>query len=228
MSQSNNQDLDSSLDPYRDFIESRIRTIQTRREASEDQSAESRGASSVPPSVDMSPVASIDPNDIEENVNDIWVDAENANTPSTVILTDDDLVEDDENTPPAYDFGAASNLATHPTTLGFLFTERQTGIAGPSRVRLYTNTSPQGAAYSKWMLDEEEHGGRDRDGERISMDDAITLYVGNLDGDRRDAVSGWMLIGLDQFWRTGQSTFSFVYRGASVNEDAAQNRRGER
>ncbi|ODN79150.1 hypothetical protein L198_07900 [Cryptococcus wingfieldii CBS 7118] len=224
MSESDNQDVDNRLNRYRDFIDSQIRTIQNRRNASEDQSAESRGASSVSPSVDMSPVETFDPSDIEENVIDNWVDAENANTPSTVILEDEDLVGDDENTPPTYDFGPASNSATHPSMLGFMFTTEQTGIAGESAVILCTNTSPQGASYARWMLDQVDSGGRDRQWNRISMDDAITLYVGDLDEDRRDAVSGWMLIGLDQFWRTGQSMFTYGNRGASVEEDAAQNR----
>ncbi|ODN73063.1 hypothetical protein L202_08458 [Cryptococcus amylolentus CBS 6039] len=224
MSQFNNQDVYNPLDRYREFLDSHIRTIQNRRITSEDQSAESRGASSVSPSVDMSPVASFDPNDIEENVIEHWVDVENANTPSTVILEDEDLVGDDENRPPTYDFGPASNSAAHPTMLGFMFSERQTGIPGESVVILCTNSSPQGASYARWMLDQVDSGGRDRLWNRISMDDAITLYLGDLDEDRRDAISGWMLIGLDQFWRTGQSMFTFGLRGASVDEDAAQNR----
>ncbi|TYJ52561.1 hypothetical protein B9479_006811 [Cryptococcus floricola] len=231
MSQSNNQNLDSSLDQYSNLIESAIRTvmlrsirtIQNQRDASEDQSAGSRVASSVPPSGDMSVLASIDPNDFGENVAAIVADALHANTPSTVILEDEDLVGDDENTPPAYEFGAANTSATHPTTLEFKFSERQTGIAGDKSVTLCTNTSPQGASCPRWLLDEVERGGRDRQGIRISMDDAITLYLGDLDEDRRGAVSGWMMIGLDQFWSTGQSTFDFRHRGASVDEDAAQN-----
>ncbi|ODN79151.1 hypothetical protein L198_07901 [Cryptococcus wingfieldii CBS 7118] len=216
MSQSNNQDANNPLNRCREFVDVYIRTIQNRRNASEGHSAESRGASSVPPSVD--------PNDIEENVIDNWVEAENANTPSTAIPEDEDSVGDDESTPPTYDIGPASNSATHPTMLGFMFTTEQTGIAGKSAVILCTNTSPQGASYARWMQDQVNSGGRDRLWNRISIDDAITLYAGDLDQDRRDAVSGWISIGLDEFWRTGQSTFNLVHRGASVEEDAAQSR----
>ncbi|TYJ51679.1 hypothetical protein B9479_007729 [Cryptococcus floricola] len=108
-------------------------------------------------------------------------------------------------------------------TLEFPFSERETGIAGDSRVSLCFNTSPQGADYTRWMLDEVNHGGRDRQGNSISMDDAIKLYVGDLDEDRKEVVSGVMLVVLQQFWLMGQSTDDLEHDGASVGEDAAQN-----